>query len=86
MGEEISARIDEHRGWFIAVIALLTTGVTAGACPCGGGMFDIDGYVSTAREIRHAHLAPRRDRFRGFCVGDRTSRAAEFGAVDARFE
>lgn len=86
MGEEVGAGIDEDRAWFIVVIALFAARVATGAGPGGGGVFGVDGDVSAAGEVGHAHLAPGRERFAGFGVGDGASGAAELGAVDARFE
>lgn len=85
-GEEIRAGVDEHFCRFVAMVALLATRVTTCAGPGSGGVFDIDGYVPASGEVRHAHLAPRRQRFARFDVGHRTSGSAEFGAVDTRFE
>lgn len=85
-GEEVGASIDEDRGGFVAMVALLATREAARAGPRGGRVFGVDGDVSASGEVRHAHFAPRRDGFAGFGVGDGARRAAEFGAVDARFE
>lgn len=85
-GEEIRAGVDENFCRFVAMVALLAARVTARAGPGSRGVFDIDGYVSASGEVRHAHLAPRRQRFARFRVGYRTSSSAEFGAVDTRFE
>lgn len=83
---KVRARIDEHGSGLIAMVALLATRVTSGARPRGGCMLDVDGHITAPCEVRHAHLAPRRDRFAGLRIGYGTRSTAELGAVDARFE
>ena len=84
-GERV-ARVEQHAGDGVLVVAHLAARVAAGARPRGGGAVAVDGHVAVRRHPGEAHLAPRRHRLPRLGVGDGARAPAQLRAEDALLE
>jgi hypothetical protein len=84
--EELGARVVQHRGDLVLVIATLAARKARRAGPGGLCVRRIERHVAARCEIRHRHLAPRRDRLAGLGVRHGACGARQLRAVDALLE